>query len=435
MTWNSKDISKSLDIFNIMKNYCLILFFSCFNLSFSQQIVDFSPTRVIGGKGDTLIIRGTGFGNSQGSSFVSFYQETNNYSDAKFGGSIKYVSWNNSEIKLEMPNAFSNKIKIINNNSEIISKDTLHVMANIAYRQLNPLISDLLINNFNDTGITWYIHPNYWKNPEIKQAIIDVVREFRCKTNVNYRVKELKKWMPLSTQYGIHMIGPDSNLNVVGFNEKNWSSCIVGSETFYYNKTQLIRISSKENWHYGTGQPQPGQSKFRYVLMHEMAHSLGLGHVNELGQTMYPSVTLLPSDNWCSRDSITSDEQTTMKWYVKKSQDFKFRGCGIMPLPVVKNCNEVESMLTSNDELVSSKIGLIYPNPCYSNQLFCKLPLNNNSEYKIELFNHLGQYFQPKIELNENRISLPDNLPNGTYTIVYRTSNTKIHQIIHVLFN
>ena len=53
MTWNSKDISKSLDIFNIMKNYCLILFFSCFNLSFSQQIVDFSPTRVIGGKGDT----------------------------------------------------------------------------------------------------------------------------------------------------------------------------------------------------------------------------------------------------------------------------------------------------------------------------------------------------------------------------------------------
>ena len=72
-----------------MKKYFLILFFSYFNFSYSQQIVDFSPTRVIGGKGDTLIIRGIGFGNSQGSSFVSFYQETNNYSDAKFGGSIK----------------------------------------------------------------------------------------------------------------------------------------------------------------------------------------------------------------------------------------------------------------------------------------------------------------------------------------------------------
>jgi hypothetical protein len=418
-----------------MKKYFFILFFIYSNFSCAQKITYFSPNKIIGGKGDTLIIKGSGFGISQGSSFVSFYQETNKYSDEKIGRLIKYISWNNSEIRLEMPNAFSNKIKIIINNSEIISKDTLHVMANIGYRQLNPLISDLLINGPNDTGITWYIHPNYWKNPEIKQAIIDVVREFRCKTNVNYTVKELKKWMPLSTQFGIHMIGPDSNLNVVGFNEKIWSSCIVGSETFYYNKTQLIRISSKENWYYGMGQPQSGQSKFRYVLMHEMAHSLGLGHVNELGQTMYPSVTLLPSDNWSSRDSITSDEQTTMKWHVKKSQDFKFRGCGVLPLPLVKNCNEVESLLSINDQRVSNRIDWIYPNPCYSNQLFCKLQLNTKSEYKIELFNYLGQCIQPEIDIKENRISLPDNLPNGTYTIIYHTHDTKLHQIIHVLFN
>ena len=281
-----------------MKKYFFILFFIYSNFSCAQKITYFSPNKIIGGKGDTLIIKGSGFGISQGSSFVSFYQETNKYSDEKIGRLIKYISWNNSEIRLEMPNAFSNKIKIIINNSEIISKDTLHVMANIGYRQLNPLISDLLINGPNDTGITWYIHPNYWKNPEIKQAIIDVVREFRCKTNVNYTVKELKKWMPLSTQFGIHMIGPDSNLNVVGFNEKIWSSCIVGSETFYYNKTQLIRISSKENWYYGMGQPQSGQSKFRYVLMHEMEAISEVLNSYEVGEIYFAEDAEQKNELW-----------------------------------------------------------------------------------------------------------------------------------------
>lgn len=418
-----------------MKNRLIISFFLSFTYLHSQQIDYFFPNKIIGGKGDTLVIKGLGFGNSQGLSYVSFFQETNKYSDEKIGQSIKYISWNNSEIKLEMPNAFSNKIKLIVNKTELTSKDTLHVMANIGYRQLNPLVLDLLVNNPNDSGIIWYIHPNYWNNLEIKQAIIDVVKEFRCKTNVNYTVTELKKWLPLSTQFGIHMIGPDSSLTVVGFNEKNWASCIVGSETFYYNKTQLIRISSKENWYYGMGQPKSGQSKFRYVLMHELAHSLGMGHVNEIGQTMYPSVTLLPSSNWSERDSITKDEQTTMKWYVKKSQNFTFRGCGISPMSLIKNCNEVESTLPLNDELNSNRIGaVIYPNPCYSNQLFCKLPLSAISEQKIELFNHLGQCIQPKIQIDDNKIILPDNLPNGTYTIVYQIGDFKLHQILNVLF-
>jgi hypothetical protein len=44
-----------------------------------------------------------------------------------------------------------------------------------------------------------------------------------------------------------------------------------------------MRFRASENWYFGPGKPPAGKSKFRYVLMHELGYSLGLGHVNEEG--------------------------------------------------------------------------------------------------------------------------------------------------------
>jgi hypothetical protein len=329
----------------------------------AQQIASFTPKTIIGGTGARLQINGSGFGSSRNNSYVAFVQDNGQYNAPAVAESYRYLSWTDTRIELEMPVAFNGKIKVVVLGKEGISADTLHVSANLGYRQVNPLLYDLLSARDGNGGITWYIHRSYWNLPEARNAIAEVVREFRCKTGVNYRIAPLLTDTPLNLGSNIHLIAPDSALGVVGFNDRLWTSCILGSETFFTIQTQLIRLGTRENWYFGTGTPPSGKAKFRYVLMHEMGHSLGLGHVDEPGQTMFPSVTLLPSSNWSMRDSITTAEKTAIGHYVSLSRNFTFRACGILPLSAPTNCKDVyaDPALSIHANAVESIS--IYPNP------------------------------------------------------------------------
>ena len=438
MKWSLKDIFRLLDIFNhsILRHRIMrliFLFFTLINLLNGQSITSINPKSITGGIAEVLIIKGSGFGNIRGNSFVSFFNENLTYSSNTEGGGFNYISWTDSEIKLEMPGAFSNRIKLVINGNSVFSKDTLHVVANLGYRQLNPLIYDLLTDNNGLGGVTWFVHPVFWKNPEIKQAIIDVISEFRCKTGVNYTIQEMTKWSPLNFSAGLHIIGPDSNLSVVGFNEKLWSSCVNGAETFFFNKIQLLRINTKQDWYYGKGKASNGKSKFRYVLYHEIGHSLGLGHVNELGQSMFPSVNLLPSDNWSARDSITTAEKKAISYYVNKCQTFNFRACGISPMKKIINCRDVENSLNSISHTQKISELVIYPNPCGSDEISIK-PLTQtiNSIGTISIYNSIGELVL-KDEYNAgqiHKVQIP--FQNGYYLLKIDLNSMCYSKIIQV---
>lgn len=438
MIWSLKGLFRLLDIFNnsIMHHRIMrfiFLLFILFNSLNGQSISSISPKSITGGIAEVLTIKGSGFGNNRGNSFVSFFNENLTYFNNTEGGAINYISWTDSEIKLEMPGAFSNRIKLVINGNSAFSTDTLHVVANLGYRQLNPLIYDLLTDNNGLGGVTWFVHPVFWKNPEIKQAIIDVISEFRCKTGVNYTLQEMTKWSPLNFSAGLHIIGPDSNLSVVGFNEKLWSSCVNGAETFFFNKIQLLRINTKQDWYYGKGKAPNGKSKFRYVLYHEIGHSLGLGHVNELGQSMFPSVNLLPSDNWSARDSITTAEKKAISYYVNKCQTFNFRGCGIIPMKKIINCRDVETSLNSISHTQKISELVIYPNPCVLDEISIKpLTQSINSTGTFSIYNSIGALVL-KDEYNAGQIhTVQIPFPNGYYFIKIDLNSICYSKIIQV---
>ena len=391
----------------------------CGGFIFAQQISGISPKQIIGGKGEVLTITGSGFGASRGSSYVSFFREGNTYTDAATGNGFNYLSWTNTEIKLEMPVAFSNKIKVHIGGANYTSTDTLKVKANLGYRQANPLLYDLLTDNNKKGGVTWLVHPVYWNNPEIKQAIADVVQEFRCKTGVNYIIEPLTQWVPLNLGQGKHIIAPDSSLAVVGFNDRLWASCIVGAETFYHNQNQLLRFNTQQNWYYGKGQPPAGAAKFRYVMFHEMGHSLGLGHVNELGESMYPTVTLLPSDNWCKRDTITISEQRAIKHYISLSQNFTFRGCGITPMKPNMDCKDVfgQNLRTASLENEES---WLFPNPASTS---VQLKLSAIEQAEFSLWDIRGQKVMYSQVNGLETLILPQNLADGIYLVKLVSNN------------
>ena len=388
-------------------------------MGLTAQVNSFTPSNIIGGMGKKLSIVGKGFGTSQSNSYVSFFQESGQYSDANTSKSFKYLSWSDTKIELEMPIAFSGKLKVNVNGTDYYSVDTLHVMANLGYRSANPLVYDYLTNNNKRGGYTWYIHTTYWNNPLAKKAIEDVFAEFRCKTGANYILAPFPSSANISLSDTIHLIGPDPSLGAVGYNERMWTSCILGAETFYSISAQGLRMSDKQDWYFGTGKAPAGKTKFRYVLYHELGHSLGLGHVNELGQSMYPSVTLLPSDQWSQRDSITSQEKEAISHLINLSKTFSFRACGVLPMENYKDCKDVYGLKTGIETTQSIGSLTVYPNPVNS-ELNINYPISERVQVRI--FD-----LQGRLVLNTSFISQEINITGlnaGIYSLLLTDGST-----------
>jgi hypothetical protein len=361
---------------------CVFLLVSFLNLTLFAQVNSITPSNIIGGMGKRLSIIGQGFGSSQSNSYVSFFQESGQYSDANTSKGFKYLSWTDTKIELEMPVAFSGKVKVNINGMDYYSTDTLHVTANLGYRTANPLVYDYLTNNNKKGGYTWYMHTTYWNNPLAKKAIEDVFAEFRCKTGANYILAPFPSSASFSLGDTIHLIAPDPNLGAVGYNERLWTSCILGTETFYSIRSQDLRMSDKQDWYFGTGKAPAGKTKFRYVLFHELGHSLGLGHVNELGQSMYPSVSFLPSDQWSQRDSITLSEKEAISHFINLSKSFSFRACGVLPMENNKDCKDVYGLKTGIATAQSIESLTVYPNPV-SSELNINYPISEMVQVRI----------------------------------------------------
>jgi len=388
-------------------------------MGLTAQVNSFTPSNIIGGMGKKLSIVGKGFGTSQSNSYVSFFQESGQYSDANTSKSFKYLSWSDTKIELEMPIAFSEKLKVNVNGTDYYSVDTLHVMANLGYRSANPLVYDYLTNNNKRGGYTWYMHTTYWNNPLAKKAIEDVFAEFRCKTGANYILAPFPSSANISLSDTIHLIGPDPSLGAVGYNERMWTSCILGAETFYSISAQGLRMSDKQDWYFGTGKAPAGKTKFRYVLYHELGHSLGLGHVNELGQSMYPSVTLLPSDQWSQRDSITSQEKEAISHLINLSKTFSFRACGVLPMENYKDCKDVYGLKTGIETTQSIGSLTVYPNPVNS-ELNINYPISERVQVRI-------YDLQGRLVLNTSFISQEINITGlnaGIYSLLLTDGST-----------
>lgn len=390
-------------------------------LAFAQTIHSLEPGQILGGTGEILTIRGSGLGDTSAQRYVSFLMEDNSYMPSQAATGLHYLSWTDTAIVLEMPVAFSGKVKVVVNGVETWSPEPLRVMANLNYRQVNPLDYIYLTDRNDAGGVTWYVHPAYWDNPEARAAIVDVFIEFRCKTGVNYKLEPLNTPVPLNLGQGISMIAPDTSLagGVVGVNDYLWFSCILGAESFYYRHTQLLRFSTIEDWYYGTGEIPFGKSKFRYALMHELGHAVGLGHVNEHGQSMYPTITLWPSNDWSMRDSITTAEKEAMSYFVQRCQEVTFSACGVKAMQPVTDCTDVLGEISAIQEPPANNpaIFALYPNPATTGFSIRTNDSGSSSALSIRVLNMIGQtVLQQNIQPSEE-VQLPAFIVPGIYLV------------------
>ena len=119
-------------------------------------------------------------------------------------------------------------------------------------------------------------------------------------------------------------------------------------------------LNANFDYDFGTGDLTDGNAKFAYVLMHELGHAMRLGHVNEWGESMYPSVTDWPSQNWFERDTISTNDRLGVSQSVDIASTFTFSACGISVMdPLDIDCAPVVEVA----EVEDAATPVPYPNP------------------------------------------------------------------------
>lgn len=376
------------------------------------------------GNADQFVtITGSGFGNAQGDGYVTF-DSGNDYYDANAAVQFNYTEWTDNAITLEVPNAYSNRVRVMTQSGELLeSDDSLRIRYNIG-NEPGSQYGNIQLNNQVDGGHFFYVNQEIFDFPERLDALERTLDDFVCKTGVNFRLASESTSLGNDLGDGQNTITFDSSdaplgMGTAGICWTNWWSCILGDITFYVVGEMDVVLNSAIDWDYSTGPVGEGQAKFAYVLMHELGHAMRLGHVNEWGESMYPSVTNWPSNEWCERDTISANERLGVSLAVERASTFTFDACGISSMvPLEVDCEPLVDV-SENQTVSDNPLQLPFPNP-FTNQLWIPGLADATSAAKpvsVRILNSIGQV--------EDRLTIPatgalwnaEDQPDGIYFI------------------
>ena len=334
-------------------------------MGFNRSTIELSTDWAAGNGMEMLTITGTGFGASQGNGYVTF-ETGGGYYDADAAANFNYTDWSNTSITIEVPQAQSNRVRVVTNDGTTLeSADSLHIRYNLDSEPFSPYGYTHLYNNTGDGGYLFHVNEAIFNEPERLEAVERTLDDFVCKTGVNFQLNDAPTslgWDLGDGQNTISFDTPDNPLSpgTVGYCNTLWWSCILGDVTFYVAGEIDVVLNSNFDYDYGTGDLTDGNAKFAYVLMHELGHAMRLGHVNEWGESMYPSVTDWPSQNWFERDTISTNDRLGVSQSVDIASSFTFNACGISVMePLEIDCEPVVEV-AEVEEVAGPEP---YPNP------------------------------------------------------------------------
>ncbi len=304
-------------------------------INVAPTITSFSPDSLSAGTKSVLTITGTGFGSSQGSGRVRF-------KDANSGGSalydpedVEYVSWTDTEIKVEVTSrAGTGKFTVDNGSGSTQSATNL----TITFSQLNVVDGNNITYQpihigENGTGYTWQFYTDFDANSVAKQSFLRAFQNWRCGTLINWNI---------GTTTTVNTIARD-NVNVIRFDIGSelpngvlgrcsswWSGCTQGGTTKWYVAELDIVFDDGANWNFGPGNPAFSQYDFESVAVHELGHGHQLGHVIKSTEIMHYSI----SNGQKKRDLSTEGDLTGGNYVM----DLNLKG-GVCAQSVMKALN------------------------------------------------------------------------------------------------
>jgi hypothetical protein len=283
------------------------------------SITDFYPDTITGGTGDTLIIIGTGFGQTRDDSRVKF-------KNAKEGpnSSIEwvacidssYVLWSDTLIKVVVDgggyennsNTITNDIypgtgpiRIVQGAFNIpytTSSTDLFIpycLTNQVFSNTKESIPIALENNNGQGGYDLFYINELRRDTLAREAFERALATWRCSTRVNFRIVDSTQVSPTNYQCSVSYLAIPISTSTTTLAQTQLtiqSNCSAGGAFFDLSLRREFKIyfNSNVNWHRKDTMPTtlPNNTyDFESRALHEIGHALLLVHSNNPNDLMY----------------------------------------------------------------------------------------------------------------------------------------------------
>ena len=256
-------------------------------------ITSFSPQIVTAGTQTELTITGTGFGATQGSGLVLFRNADTGGSNFIAPLASSYISWSDTEIRIFVPSGAGTGTFVVRQGPDAFSPTALQVeYAVVNLLSNNQNIIPRLQNDNGSGGVSFRKNTNFAANTAASLAFNRAAENWICNMQVNWR---------LGPSTSVSATSND-NINVVtfvslpagtlGVNYNYYQGCVIGGVPRFFQTDTDVVFNNATNWYYGTGPVPSGQSSFETTALHELGHSLQLGHVIAPGDVMHFASTV-----------------------------------------------------------------------------------------------------------------------------------------------
>lgn len=289
-------------------------------VSSGGSISSFSPTTGQAGRKTLLTINGSGFGASQSTSYVQFYNADDGGSSYITPLASEYVSWSDTKIEVYIPTAAgTGKIRVSDGTNTLTSSGNItieYALLNVTYN--SEKIRPNHASDDGNGGYSFQMYTGFESNTSAATDFQNVIYQWRCETGINW-VFGTSTSTNTTASDGINIVrfdsGTELSSGVLGQCTSRYSGCVSGSTTAWYISELDVTIDDGTNYFYGnSGSPTASQYDFYTVMLHELGHGHQLGHVIDASKVMHYSLT-----NGSQKRTISSSESTGAAYQLAQS--------------------------------------------------------------------------------------------------------------------
>ena len=270
-------------------------------------ITGFSPSTITAGTFSVVTINGSGFGTTQGTSFVEFKRADDGGATFCRPDAWSYLLWSDTQIQVRLTTTGASTVNSTPGSGVIRVdiggvKTTSTSSLTVTHAQINVYSSGSAPTTIYNTrhvnkqsgGYVWQMFTSFDSNAPAKASFLRAFQSWRCGTYINWTTSTTTTVNTI-TNDGINVIrfdvGSELPAGVLGRCSNYFSGCgTQPNQTWFVNELDIV-FDDATNWNFGPTAPTFSQYDFESVAVHELGHGHELGHVINSTEIMNYSIS------------------------------------------------------------------------------------------------------------------------------------------------
>jgi len=272
----------------------------------AATITSFSPSTITAGTFSVVTINGTGFGATQGTSFVEFKRADDGGATFCQPDAWSYVSWSDTQIQVRLTTTGAGTVNSTPGTGVLRvdvggAKTTSTSSLTVTHAQINVYSNGTAPTTIYNTrhvakqsgGYVWQMFTGFDSNAAAKASFLRAFQSWRCGTYINWSAGATTTVNTIAND-GVNVIrfdvGAELPAGVLGRCTNRFSGCgAQPNQTWFVNELDIV-FDDGTNWNFGPAAPTFSQYDFESVAVHELGHGHELGHVINSSEIMNYSI-------------------------------------------------------------------------------------------------------------------------------------------------